>query len=215
MTNQLSDLKNILFPTPTGSESEEKAILNFLPQKTSYAVQTGFTQMLIVEEEIIRLIRRPDTDDKSALAIWNAFSAIQIHHRVLDDFNDLEIYRLHVRELLQRAAEGGDASLPTHIEMLCGLVGASMQTSLNGPSSALAFTLFLYVFPERAGMTVNTEDEEEITLEEYIKILTPWPSYIDDEINRLRKKMKVTRKFRAPNDKDFLNDINKIRHWSL
>lgn len=61
-----------------------------------------------------------------------------------------DVYRVHARELIERARTGENTRYATKAEVFCGLLAASLKAPLRSNGQALAEQLFVELFPEKA-----------------------------------------------------------------
>lgn len=134
------------------------------------AIRGLFDRMTIAEEEIARLEREPP----------GAFSTVYPTPVLRGKRRDL--YRAHVRELLERLERGaGKAKLEeaTDAELLAGMYEASARAPLSSEASAVYDRLFSRIFPEK-WRSLGWEATAEA-----------WKGQVDEDIRAARRAMRV------------------------
>lgn len=103
-------------------------------------LQGHLANIEVAEDEITQAVRRHDGDVAAADRAWHAFILLQ---PTMDKMglNEL-VYRAHCRELLDRAAAGGDLRPGTAVECCIALCEASTAVPLNTTGSGLYFRLW-------------------------------------------------------------------------
>lgn len=103
-----------------------------------------FEQMAVAEEEIEQAKARwPEHSER----LHACFTLLQ--PSALLRGKDLDVYRHHCRELLERVARGADTRPGTIAEVLCGLMGAATRAPLTTDAGGFAEVLFQQVMPGR------------------------------------------------------------------
>lgn len=147
-----------------------------------------FKQMEIMEEEIARAIsNHPD----KAGQIDNAFllgspSDLMNTIPTLDE----RAYRSHVRELLNRVANGTDVSLGTNLEMLIILVHASLSAPLDRVNSYLYGQLFIKVYGKEIVEDLFQVGRDGLEYGDYSIVFesAPWETVEEEHIPHLQRK---------------------------
>jgi hypothetical protein len=100
-----------------------------------------------------------------------------------------ELYRAHVRELLERYADGTPLDVGTKAEVLVGLVAAS----LNAPLTRHGQLLYCHCFRECMGeaMYGRAFGDETFGREQ-------WPGQLEEELHGARRQIKTGRPRRVP-----------------
>jgi hypothetical protein len=101
-----------------------------------------FARMAIAEEEITRVYPVPRSEPRE---LFRALCPTAELRELSDD-----LYRMHVRELVERACAGGMLELYTRAEVLAGLSAASLKAPLNRVGQELAEQLFRELLPKAA-----------------------------------------------------------------
>lgn len=128
-----------------------EAMSDVLGPRLSNVLGGTFRRMDIAEREIREAMERHP--ERAQDIDRNAF-ALLCPSEVLATVSD-EVYRRHVRELLERFADVADTSEPTAAEMCAALSTASLAAPPGPSAAALYAREFIKLFPEKADIVAE------------------------------------------------------------
>ena len=143
------------------------------------SITKTFDLMEIAEDEIDKAKHRhPDKADILHVAFGIA--------RPTDYLLEMgeHVYRMHVRELLERVARGNDVGIATDAELMAILSGASFGAALNRTGTGMYLRLFRRLFPD---FVFDTDAGVDDMLDD--KYYEDWDGQLDEIASRERKKL--------------------------
>ncbi|MFB7378591.1 hypothetical protein ACFC6U_27855 [Kitasatospora purpeofusca] len=140
-------------PTETTQDSTTASVVALFQDLTG-ELESLFDTMEWAEEEIEAARQRHQETARGPL--WRSFS---LATPTLDLLMNERLYRVHVRELLERVATGRDTRPATDAEMMIGLLESSLQSPLTSSAACLYMRIFARALPPEFHETVSTAME--------------------------------------------------------
>jgi hypothetical protein len=143
--------------------------------KLPVSFQNVFRRVAIAEDEIKSALDRKDLKEEARKRVDGVFLALRPGGPLTSGGCTEEVYRHHVRELLDRVIVGDDLDPGTDAEVLMMLSNTSLRAPLNAVGQGLYERLFVRVFrklPFKGGV------REE-----------PWPGACEDFLRACRAKL--------------------------
>lgn len=125
----------------------------------------------ICEQEISEVEHYDDQPERQS-AIFRLLAPSEPLHGKSDT-----VYRVHVRELIRRSAEGRDTRLATKAEMLCAMLDAATVAPLSSNGAAIADHLFVECFGFLPGEAEATKEQ--------------WEGQVDEDLEVMARKLMV------------------------
>lgn len=153
-------------------------IENFFSGGETNRIRRIFDLMEIAEEELERVFPAKKGEPKGI------FLAVQPHEEF--EFKDVYVYRMHVRELCERAKRGDDLNVATNAEMLMAILRASQTAPLNTEGMVLAEHLFRSVYGADSKAAKQVFGNAPMTREMY-------EGQLQEALHDARRKVRVQR----------------------
>lgn len=122
-------------------------------------ISRAFELMEVAEQEIRTIVLRllDEGADVAARRAWNAFGALYPPPALQGKPEGL--YRLHVRDLLERASAGVPLAEGSKAEVLLAISAATLASRLDADVEQLGLALAAEAFPEQAGVLLEGSRE--------------------------------------------------------
>ncbi|MFG2847457.1 hypothetical protein ACGF12_30455 [Kitasatospora sp. NPDC048296] len=170
-------------PADVTPDSPAAALVGMFQEVTG-ELEPLFEAMEWAEEEIEAARQRHQETARGP--IWHSFSLMT---PTLDRLKNERLYRIHVRELLERVDTGRDTRPATDAEMMIGLLESSLQAPLTSAATCLYLRIFARALPAEFHKTAGTALE----LASYESVHGP---QADEHEGWLRRQL--TQAWRAP-----------------